>query len=138
MDTVIENDCGAMATWSTGTGIPTTVRSTWVTTTVTTAIRTTVRVRNFCRKPDSYWVGFCVMYFNHPFVCFEVSMSSPSIFRYVFWSMIFSSCSVRTRCFKTSSDVRARSSTACFCVLGDSDALMMSRSVESAILSISL
>lgn len=64
-------------------------------------------------------------------------MSNSSILKYVFWSMILSSCSVRTRCFKTSSDARARSSAACLCVLGNNDALMMSRSVSSVILSIS-
>lgn len=64
-------------------------------------------------------------------------MRSSSSRRYVFWSMILSSCSVRMRCFKTSSDVRARSSANSFCAFGDNDALTMSARVRSAMLSIS-
>ena len=75
--------------------------------------------------------------FNQPFSCLDVSMRSPSVCKYIFWSIILSSYSVRTKCFRTSSDVRARLRGAFFCNFGDSEAVMISASVRSAIRSIS-
>ena len=65
------------------------------------------------------------MYFIHPFVIFEVSISKLSILMYVFSSIIFNSYSVRTKCFNTSREVRTCSSDIRFSVLLDREECMI-------------
>ncbi len=88
-------------------------------------------------QPRSF-AGFCVcgaICLIHPFAILDVSIMRSAIRKYVFSSMILSSCSVRTRCLSTSSEPRTCSSIGSFSDLHANAAQMMFSIVSSAILS---
>lgn len=79
--------------------------------------------------------GFCVMYLIQPFVIFEVSIKSASVLIYCFSVIIFSSCSIRIRCFSSSRLIRVCSRGSTFFICGAREALIMSVIVSSAMCS---